>query len=235
MFEAFDSVVVVNLPERTDRKAETERELAKAGCTKAVFFPAIRPKDAGKFGSIGEHGCYMSHLELLRQSAGRRNILFLEDDVAFVGDFAARSHLIQDLPEDWDVFYGGREQLPDRRTNWDHLGLVKIEGAVELSGTHCYAVNGRAIGKLIAQYETFLSRERGDPRGGPMPVDGALNVARRQLGLQTYTVNPVLAYQRSSRTDIGDRKFFDKSPGLRGVASLLRKAKNRLRKIAPSA
>ena len=59
MFEKFERIYVINLPNRTDRRKETEIELSKAGGPLAIFFPAIRPPEAGKFRSIGERGCFV--------------------------------------------------------------------------------------------------------------------------------------------------------------------------------
>ncbi len=59
-----------------------------------------------------------------------------------------------------------------------------------------------------------------------MPYDGALNVARRQLGLVTYAAIPSLASQRSSRTDVGPLKWFDRYPLIMRVVETLRRLKN---------
>ena len=56
---------VINLPYRTDRRSEMQRELSRIGWN-AQFFPAIRPASAGSFSSIGAHGCFLSHLAVLK-------------------------------------------------------------------------------------------------------------------------------------------------------------------------
>lgn len=159
MLERFERVVVVNLPSRRDRRRGTERELARIGHPRgAAFFPAIRPAEAGGFGSVGEHGAYLSHLAVWRAALGARSLLVLEDDVAFVPDFAARAGLVAELPEEWDVFYGGHMQLPELRREWTETGLVPIDPLVEFIGLHCYAVSGRALPGLVAAAEAFLTR-----------------------------------------------------------------------------
>ena len=50
MFEPFDSVRIINLPERRDRRREMMRELTTLGLAndpRVAFFPAIRPAEAG--------------------------------------------------------------------------------------------------------------------------------------------------------------------------------------------
>ncbi|MBZ0262569.1 MAG: glycosyltransferase family 25 protein [Hyphomicrobiales bacterium] len=232
MFSRFEEILVVNLPDRTDRRRETEIELSKAGVLGAEFFPAIRPPDAGKFRSIGEYGCFLSHLTLLKQCCGRKSILVMEDDIRFAHDFAARSGMVDELPEDWEIFYAGHFLPRGAERGWSSSGLVEVESDRELIATHCYAVNGPAISKLIQGYEAILAREPGHPDGGPMPIDGAMNTVRRQLRLRAFAAVPPLADQRSSRTDIGEKQWFDNSPLLSGAVHLARRLKNNLRKLS---
>ena len=231
MLERFERVVVVNLPSRADRLRETRRELARIGhAHTATVFPAIRPAEAAGFGSLGEHGCYLSHLAVWRAAVGARSLLVLEDDVAFPPDFAGRAGLVETLPEDWDVFYAGHMQLPELRRTWTETGLVRIDPCVEFIGLHCYAVNGRALPALVRAAEAFLSRPHGHPAGGRMPIDGALNIARRQCGFATYAAMPPLAVQRASRTDIGALKWFDRAAVLSAPIGAARRLKNEIRR-----
>lgn len=232
MFSRFEKVFVINLPNRTDRRRETETELLKVGGFGVVFFPAIRPPDAGKFRSVGEYGCFMSHLTLLKGCIGRKSVLVMEDDVRFAADFTERSQMVDELPDDWDIFYAGHFQTRGSEHAWSRRGLVEVDSTSELIATHCYAVNGPAIPKLIQGYEAILSREPGHPDGGPMPIDGAMNTIRRQLRLRAFAAVPPLADQRSSRTDIGEKSWFDHMPLLNGAVHMARRVKNSLRKPA---
>src|SRR3569833_2909723 len=102
MFGFFEKVCVINLTERTDRLRDTLDELKKAGCTDHVdVFPAIRPADTSGFGSIGEHGCYLSHLAVLERYRSCSSILVLEDDVAFSMSRAELAQAVAGLPDDW--------------------------------------------------------------------------------------------------------------------------------------
>lgn len=219
-------IVVINLPERRDRRRETEAELKRAGFPPVDFFPAIRPADRGVFGSIGEHGAYLSHRAVLESAPPGSDLLVLEDDVRFSSSYAVIGGLISGLPSGWSFFYGGHEQLPERRTRWSETGLIEIEGDVEFIGAHCYAINASAIPKVVSGLDTFLSRPRGHVDGGPMPIDGAFNIARRQLGLRSFAVIPPVAHQRSSKSDIAPLKWFDSAFLARDVAPMVRRMRN---------
>ena len=73
----FDRVSIINLPERFDRRKEMVKELERAGLGlepgRIEFFPATRVQDAGGFDNPGIRGCFLSHLEVLKEArAGAR-------------------------------------------------------------------------------------------------------------------------------------------------------------------
>lgn len=228
LLQQFDQRYVINLPERVDRRRETEAELARVRC-EAAFFAAHRPATSGGFSSVGEHGAYRSHLSVWKRALGARSLLVMEDDVSFAADIEGRLPLLERLPDDWDVLYLGHMQHPSVRREWHEEGLVPIAPDVEFIGLHCYAVNGGALPRLAEAAERFLERPRGHPEGGSMPIDGALNIARRIHGFSTYAVMPPLAFQRASRTDIGALRWFDRVRALSGVVNAARRVKDRLR------
>ncbi|MCZ8101512.1 MAG: hypothetical protein O9972_26865, partial [Burkholderiales bacterium] len=195
------------------------------------FFPASRPNDRGSFASIGERGAYESHLAVLRAAIGRPCVLVMEDDVQFSNEIGSLSRLIDEMPDSWDVLYLGHAQIAEIAKDLPGSGLVRVGCEYEFICLHCYAINGKAIAKLVDACDGFLTRPVGDPAGGPMPIDGALNIARRVLGLETYVINPPVAIQRASRTDIGRLKWFDKIEALRRPVHLGRRVKNRVKRI----
>lgn len=121
---------------------------------------------------------------------------------------------------DWSLFYPAHQMkdLP--------AGLSRIEPQIGIQCTHFMVINGPALPTLIAGLETILSRPPGHPLGGPMHLDGAYSTLRAQnQGLKTYAYFPALGYQRSSRTDIGENKWYDRV----GVLSPLVDAARRLK------
>lgn len=227
MFDQFEKIVVINLPERVDRRREAEAELSRVGCDKAEFFSAIKPQSAGKFERIGYRGAFLSHLEVIRSAQGARNVLIMEDDVKFTADFERRAALPDQLPLDWDVFYAGHMFLPEHRREWSETGLIEIGPDVEFVGLHCYAVNRKAVGPIVAAFERFMAREPDHPDGGSISPDGALNLARRQEDLRSFAAVPPLADQRASRSSIAELAWFDRLPVVRDAAAFARRLKNR--------
>ncbi len=223
--ELFDQVRIINMTSRTDRRQETVAEFKRGSLpieTGTIrFFPAITPDTAEGFSSRGARGCYMSHLEVLREAQQQqaRHVLILEDDIAFVRNInTLGSHAFLALQElAWDVAYFGHV-LPSSKKNphWQ-----KVDQAV--FSAHCYAINGSAINKLVELLETMLTRQPGDPLGGPMHYDGALNwFFRHNDQVNAYYYTHCLGYQRPSATNIHALGKFDRLPGVAGLMTLAR-------------
>jgi glycosyl transferase, family 25 len=216
---------VINLPHRADRRIETERQLARVGWS-AEFFPAIQPSETAGFPSIGARGCFLSHLAVLQMAmqAGTDRLVILEDDVNFSAGFAGQwqsaTAALDALP--WSIFYPGH--VLSAMTP----GLSRLSPATAVQGTHFMLMHGQAIPKLVAGLQAMLARSPGHPAGGPMHVDGAYSTLRRQdHSLVTYAYFPSLGYQRPSRTDIGEHRWFDRIPALEPAVNFARKLKAR--------
>src|SRR4051794_38102594 len=85
LHEYFARGYVINLRERTDRRREIERELARLALPSgwAEFLAAERPDSAAGFPSAGVRGCFLSHLAVLKDAHARGlpNVLVMEDDL----------------------------------------------------------------------------------------------------------------------------------------------------------
>lgn len=212
MFEAFDIIRVINLPERTDRRREMMRELAALGLEndpRVAFFPAIKPADAGSFTSIGARGVYQSQLAILREAKTRGcSVLILEDDCTFspiVRDF--------DFGQGWDIFYGGYYAAdPEKLADSDIIGA------------HMMGFSAKGARAVCAYLDTL------EFEGIHPPIDGAYVRFRRVCPeVPTRFAVPPLANQRPSRSDIADLRFYDRLPLLRGIAGFARGAMRKLR------
>ena len=212
---------VINLKHRIDRRRQMQTQLSRVGWS-AEFFDAIHPSTAADFPSIGARGCFLSHLAVLEKArdAGLPRVVILEDDVNFCADFANRWAVAMAAIAHfkWSVFYPGHIlQSPTS-------GLARLDPSTSIQCTHFMMVDGSAIGHVIEGLKEILSRPAGHPRGGPMHVDGAYSTVRAQnAALITYAFFPVLGYQRPSRTDIGDLKWFDRNRALAPAVKIARR------------
>jgi hypothetical protein len=233
--EFFDRVYVVNLPERTDRRRQMERELVRAKMPltagKVEIFPAIRPADKDGFPSIGACGCFRSHLSIFKLALqhNARNVLMIEDDLNIADQFGEQfASIAQQLnATSWSFAYFGHVlELPKSR----NVRMEPTTPETKLMTTHFYAASGAILPRLIDFLEQMQRRPPGDPRGGPMHVDGALSTFRRQNpDAVTLVAHPNLGFQRSSRSDVATRKWVDRYPGAKQLAALVRGVAGRWR------
>jgi glycosyl transferase, family 25 len=234
LLDQFESIYVINLASRTDRRREVEEQLSRIGLSsaspKVTFFNAVRVQDSAGFPTTGARGCFLSHLRVLEDAVerGLASVLILEDDVNFADDFVARSDALvkalSGVPV--NVFYGGHQFVlpppPDSGKGW-----VYVDPFVLVGLSHFIGLKGEAIAKAAQYLKAMLSRAPGDPAGGPMHVDGAYNWFRQaHPGFCTVAAIPEIGYQRSSRTDVHELAWYDKLPLIRDFAVALRRRRN---------
>jgi hypothetical protein len=235
--EYFQQIYIINLPQRRDRRREMAQQLKAVGmsfrdpCVR--LFEAVRPDDSGPFPSIGARGAFLSHLGVLKDARDKNlsRILIFEDDLNFVPGFSSKiAAVVAALErEDWSFFYGGYVLTTQVELQNGNL-LVPAESSLPIQTAHFIALQGNAIEETIEYLEALLTRSGGDPRGGPMHVDGAYSHLRHASpNMLTLLATPQLGYQRSSRSDIYDLRWFDRLPGVRQAVEALRGIKNRVR------
>lgn len=248
LVDFFDKVYIINLATRQDRRDEMQIELQKIGLSLAhpdiYLFPAVRPDNYEGWPSLGAKGCFMSHYQVLQDAKanGYGKILIIEDDLNFVSNFNAMLQTLvgQLSAVQWDVFYGGYEVLDGNQADIASLtasaaaeskAYQLISHQMPLRTTHCVGFNKQTIATLVDYLGAMAARPSGDPKGGPMHVDGAYSWFRREHAtVKTLIALPQLGYQRSSATDIHDLRWYDKLPLVSCATALLRKMKNTLSK-----
>jgi len=130
---------------------------------------------------------------------------------------------------EWDFVFFGHEgtggiSRADRRTSENDFGFDVCKG--EILTAHFYGINGRILPSLIAHLDRLITGPEGDREAGPMPLDGAFNIFRKNNGdVRTLIAHPKLGWQRPSRSDITP-KAFDHFPLLRPAITMLRELKH---------
>ena len=230
--QIFDRIYIINLASRRDRRQRVEGELKRIGAEvdgdRIRFFDAIRPEDAAGFPNIGAHGCFRSHLEVLKlaRRESENAFLILEDDVCFPADFSALATpvLAAAAQQQWDVFYGGYRNIQSASPI---TTLVASDNTVET--THCIGFKTALAADLIDYLEAMRSRPPGSPEGGPMHVDGAYSWFRRaRPDVLTLAASPAIAHQTASRSDITQRSALDRLPVIRDVVEAARELRRRI-------
>ena len=228
-----DAIYVINLEHRTDRRAEVEQQLARIGLDfdhpKVRLFPAVCPQDCGEFPNIGSRGCFLSHLNILKDAYEREYecIFILEDDADFTSLFCNittdETALIRKTK--WEIFHLGSLYAPDEKTDADYGFFTSIVKSAPLKLTHAILFKKPAIKNLIPYFETMLTRKSGDPLGGPMHVDGAYGWFRSaHPEITTMATKTQWLTQRSSKTDIHDPSWKEHIP----MINVARRIKNKL-------
>jgi hypothetical protein len=225
---------IINLPERRDRRRAVVKELdtlgMQAGRNGVEFFDAIRPADAAGFPSPAVRGCFLSHLEVLREAEvlGHESVLILEDDLSvspLLPKFFDEVRESLDA-EPWGIAYFGYTDSNKIRIDTDRK-MVRYSEPIGCA--HFYAIHRRILPQLLDFLENLQRRRPGHPAGGPMHYDGALATFRAQNpDVVTLIAYPCLGFQRSSRSDIYIR-WYERVPILRQASDMARKLRSWLR------
>lgn len=230
--DCFGLIRVINLPDRTDRLQEVTLQLADLGMQfspgRVELYAATRVTERKGFDSLGTRGCYLSHLEVLRDARDRgvESVLVMEDDCQVVAqhreEVVRMAATLQERP--WGFVYLGHILPAPAQVQ---PGLVAYDGPLQT--TVLYGVHRDVLPPLIDYLESCLTRPEGDPIGGPMPVDGAITMFRAaHPEIVTLIAQPVMATQRSSRSDISFRRF-ELLPGIKQAMGWARVMRRRMK------
>lgn len=223
-----DAIILINLEERVDRFEETQQEFIKVGITEFIHFPAIKNK-------IGISGCTQSHYEIVKlaKQNGYKNILVLEDDVAFEYDKEMFRSILENtfkqikdnnIKPDF-LFLGGNLTTPPDGKFYESTMKYhrKIDENLYFLGgcktTHAYIIYESAYDTIINGLDETdwddPTEFRGDQRKSidfwylsrifHEGYNEHGNIEHRSL--TPYGVYPCLADQRISYSDIQNRKL----------------------------
>ncbi|MEK7265158.1 MAG: hypothetical protein AAB227_03565 [Pseudomonadota bacterium] len=182
-------------------------------------------------GQGGPNGALISHREVIREALGKgvQTLLVLEDDVFFrtPSEEKVMAILKAMAATPWDVIYFG--YLEPSEGQLTQGPLADWQGRV--IGGHCYGMNRRFMEKMLAFMDGFGTLHPDGEIVNPTHRDGAFNLfIENNPGFSRRLAVPNLAIQRSSRTDLHENQFFDRTPFLRDAIGMMRALRNRLRR-----
>jgi GR25 family glycosyltransferase involved in LPS biosynthesis len=216
--EYFNNIYLINLDKRPDKLQESLYELQKINTT-AERISAIDGSLTFKKGmnlTAGAYGLMLTHIQILEDAIKNNysSILLLEDDVMFVDGFMEKfESKINFLPNDWDMFYLGGNNIFELGTfipvtgdlnviinkhNYKQLNheLVKT---THTQTTHAVAINNKFL-KTLFDYINNNST---------LPVDNHQFLLQK-MGYNAYVIMPSIALQRPTFSDI-ERRYVDYS------------------------
>jgi glycosyl transferase family 25 len=234
LFNYFDRVSIIHLPEREDRLALLIREMANLGLDihdKRVSIPcAPRPETNFGFPSRGVYGNFLSHLNIIESAYADKldSVLILEDDAIFSRSLSpSMQKIIAEYlkANPWDEVFLGHSVMTGLPTSASRL--AQFSGSFIWS--HCYAIHRRIMPRMIEYFHETLERDSGHPAGGKMYIDGAHNEFRRlNPDIICLVSSPCLSVQRGSPSSLGGANWYDTKSVLRKVVSLARGARDEL-------
>jgi GR25 family glycosyltransferase involved in LPS biosynthesis len=154
-----DAIFVINLVTRHDRRRHIENELSRLGILElATFIPAVTKNEAAassfeamppemwvdkgnpfRFYSrpilAGEVACTLSHLKVwnIIKDKGLSRAIILEDDVELANHLpAVLTRILQQLPQDWDLFYLYHRSLGEATDELKQALNFSVEAGDEL-------------------------------------------------------------------------------------------------------
>jgi glycosyl transferase family 25 len=231
LFDYFDRISIIHLPERKDRFDSLSNEFRSLGIdikhAKIDIPYAPRPADPNGFISRGVYGNFLSHLEILRRARdeGLRAVWVLEDDAIFSRRMRRmQAAVVESLERDeWDLCFLGHS-LNSELTGLP-TGLVKPPA--DFIWAHCYAVHARAVSRLVDYLERTLTLPAGHPEGGRMYIDAAFTLFRRfNPDIIALVNNPALSVQKGCYSNLNERKWYDRTATTRPLASAARSVRD---------
>ena len=190
-FGFIDQVVYINLDERTDRREQTEAELARYfPAEKVTRFSAIK----NDFGALG---CTMSHIGVLELAKAKqwKNVLVVEDDLKWNSDFDQNYPLLERLVKNkYDAIV-----LATTRAEW-YLSSLKL---ITSRTASCYLVDSGYYDAILSNFRESRDLLKVSKDKGNHAVD--MYWMRIQTRDNWFIVIPCLSHQRPGYSNIENR------------------------------
>jgi len=231
LYEYFDPIAIIHLPDRRDRFQSLSAELRDVGIDirqpKVQIPHAPVPSDWDGWPSRGVYGNFLSHLGILRQALrdGLQTIWVLEDDAIFSRRMRREQQtLVETLKgREWDLCFFGHSLTHELAEQ--PIGFVAPNA--DFIWAHCYAVHARVLPRLVAYLEQAVVLPEHHPEGSRLYIDGAFTLFRRfNPDVVALVYNPALSIQKGCTSSLNDPKWYDTVAVTRPLVSLARRARD---------
>jgi len=191
-----NSIYVINLKERTDRREHIINQLNEINCNQYNIIDAVDGSKIENRSMIknGAFGLLMTYKNIYNdwKNKGGSDIMIIEDDCAFIKDF--NSHLdtyIKSVPEDWDMLYFGANHNyhMGQRTEKINDYCVKTNNSYS---AHCVLMRPNLFEELIGMIDS-----------NPLEVD--VLMAQLQKKHNSYSSHITLTTQIPSYSNIENK------------------------------
>lgn len=193
----------ISLVSRPERRCFCQRQFVAEGIDVSLF-DAIVPTSAGRFPSLGAHGCYQSHMRVLAQGlkdcqrVGTDRMTIFEDDVLLPRSFSQIVLTVAPQLEtlDWNFFYWGTQNNPPTTPVAGHDVLAEIAPEQTIIGKQAYTIRTAVVPELLDYLRACGNRPT------PGYSDGMFHEFRLAHGLPAHTHTFTPARQGSFQSNI---------------------------------
>lgn len=192
-FEDIRNVLYINLDERTDRRAQAEKEFKRVGLN-AQRVQAIKMKP-------GALGCTLSHIKCLEMAKEKNwdHVMICEDDILFAKDtdlIKTQFNTVLKRHNDWDVIALG---VAISKGKYIDDSTARLE---EAWCTTCYIVRKEYYDVLLYNFNISAKRLRKNIN------NSGIDYIWQSLQKRDYwlTVLPILVIQHATNSDIDTGK-----------------------------
>ena len=188
-----DSIYVINLKERTDRRDHITNELKKIECDDYILFEGVNGKKVTNSTKLpsGMFGLIITYINIYREwkKTPKDNILIIEDDCIFIDDFNKNlEDYMNHVPEDWDMLYFGANHNYHMGEKTEPINEKCIKLNKSFSA-HCVILKSYVFEELIDKLQSFS-------------VENDVMMANLQKKYNAYSSVPGLTSQIVSFSDI---------------------------------
>ena len=191
-----NSIYVINLKERLDRREHITDQLKKIDCENYILFEGVNGKKIDNPTKMpsGMFGLIKTYLNMYNdwKKSPKENILIIEDDCVFLDGFNEKlEEYFSNVPNDWDMLYFGANHNyhMGEKTETINEKCIKLNNSYS---AHCVLIKSHVFEELIFGIQTFT-------------IENDVMMANLQKKYNSYSSSETLTTQLVSYSDIQNK------------------------------